>query len=84
MINAEDKRKLEILIDYKKRAAAEREAGGFVQFNLMLPYIAITCSNGDDYFFQGEEAENLIHEAENALDGDINIVDYLLVISQGW
>jgi hypothetical protein len=84
MISAKEKRVLEMIIDYKKRAEAEREAGGYVKVNLALPYVAVNCSNGDEYFFQGEEASNLIEEAENAFDGGLSITDYIMATSQSW
>jgi hypothetical protein len=75
---------LRIALDIKKRAEAEREAGGYVKICLSLPYVAVNCSNGDEYFFQGEEASNLIDEAEKALDGNCRIEDYILSQSQSW
>ena len=41
---------------------AERAAGGTIEINTGLPYVAITLSNGDEYFFQGEEADELLDE----------------------
>jgi hypothetical protein len=83
-ISEREKRTLLMVIDYRKRAEAEREAGGYVKINTGLPYVEVTCSNGDEYFFQGEEASQLIEEAENALDGGLSITDYIMATSQSW
>jgi hypothetical protein len=84
MLTENEKRTLAVVIDYKNRAEAERQAGGYVKVNLSLPYVAVTCSNGDEYFFQGEEASALIEEAENAFDGGLAITDYIMAVSQSW
>ena len=84
MLTVKEKRTLELVIDYKRRAEAEREAGGYIKINTGLPYIAVTCSNGDEYFFQGEEAAALIDEAENAFGGGLSITDYIMAASQSW
>jgi len=69
---------------FEARAAAERESGSTIEINERLPYVAVKYSNDDEYFFQGEEAENLINEAEAAFDGGINAEDYILAIGQSW
>ena len=84
MISAKDKKMLLAVIDYRKRAEAERQAGGYVRINLSLPCVAINCSNGDEYFFQGEEASELIAEARDAFDGGLSITDYILASSLSW
>ena len=79
-------RESEILLDYLKRAKAEREAGGKCEVSLYdLCYIAVTMSSGEEYFFQGEEADNLMGEYEDVpwLE-HIDIEDYLLAIAQNW
>jgi hypothetical protein len=84
MLDENVKREMMIRIDFERRAKAERESGGYVQINLNIPYIAITMSNGDEYYFQGDEAANLIAEAEKAFHGNIHLQDYLLATAQGW
>jgi len=68
---------------YNDRAQLERDNGSTVEINYALPYVAIDFSNGDSYFFQGEEASNLLNEiSEYQLEcSDGNI---LLAIAQNW
>jgi hypothetical protein len=73
------------VLDYKRRAHEERKAGGECEVNNSMSCVSITMSDGSEYFFQGEEAENLIKEYEDiewlwACD----IEDYFLSIAQGW
>ncbi len=56
-----------------------------VELNYRLPYVALNLPNGEEYFFQGEEASEILEEAVNA--GNKFCVapeDYLLYISQSW
>jgi len=66
--------------DYTMRANAERKAGTTIEINHSLPYVAIDFRDGSDYFFQGEEASNLLDEVPD----NINEEDYILAIAQGW
>ena len=65
---------------YEDRADAEREAGTTIEINSGLPYVAIEFTNGDEYFFQDEEADELLDEVPD----NINEEDYILAISQNW
>ncbi len=65
---------------YEQRAAAERKDGTTIEINNGIPYVAIEFPNGDEYFFQGEEADNLLNEVPE----NINEEDYLLAIAQNW
>ncbi len=76
----ESKLSSSILRDYEKRANAERNAGSTVEINHRLPYVAVTLSGGDEYFFQGEEASDLLDEVPD----NINEEDYILAVAQGW
>ena len=69
-----------MLTDYEGRAAAEREAGTTIEINTGIPYVAIDYADGDSYYFQGDEASNLLDEVPE----NINQEDYILAISQGW
>ena len=69
-----------MLVDYEGRAEAERQAGTKININTGIPYIGIDYANGDDYFFQGDEASKLLDEVPE----NISPEDYLLAISQGW
>jgi hypothetical protein len=62
--------------------------GQTIEVNNTLPYISIN-NNSDEYFFQGDEAENFINEynqhiENNVLHEDITIENWLLWLSQGW
>ena len=73
----------EISFDYILRAKAERSAGGKCEVNESLPYIALTMSDGSEYFFQGEEAEDMLKEYET-IDLSCSIEQWLLAIAQSW
>lgn len=66
--------------DYEKRAKAERRAGGKIEINYRLSYVAVTMSDGSEYFFQGQEASELLDDVPD----NINEEDFILAIAQGW
>lgn len=70
----------ELVKQLEERAAAERGAGGRVEINNRYGYVAVTMSDGGEYYFQGEEAEELLAEVPN----NINDGDYILAIAQNW
>ena len=48
-------------------------------------YIAIDCNNGDEYFFQNEEYENMLKGAEAMANKfEATVEDSLLYMAQGW
>lgn len=48
-------------------------------------YIAIDCNNGDEYFFQNEDFDNMLKEAELMAEKfDATVEDVLLYMAQGW
>jgi len=65
---------------YTKRAAAERDAGGSVEIDTMLPTISIKLSDGTDYFFQEWEADEML----NKIPGNVDKEDFLLAMAQNW
>lgn len=66
--------------DYTERANAERRAGGSIEINTRMPTVAITMSNGEEWFFQGEEATELLDEVPY----NMNEEDYILATAQDW
>ena len=70
----------EMLNNIKETVKAFYVAGGTIEINSSLPYVAIKQPNEEEYFFQGEEAENLLNEVPD----DINEEEYIIWISQGW
>lgn len=66
-------------------AAAERAAGGKIEINNRLPYVAVTMSYGSEYFFQDSEADDLLTKAEKAGEKfGVSEADYILWSAQGW
>lgn len=79
MTNQEMKQQIE------QSARFEVKAGATVEINNGLPYVALTMSNGDEYFFQGEEASELLDEHEaSAAKFDCSVEDSILHSAQGW
>lgn len=70
----------EMLADYEARAKAERDAGGFIEINSHIPYVSVQMSDGSEYFFQDQEASELLDEVPD----NISEEDYVFAIAQGW
>lgn len=64
-------------------ARAERAAGATIEINEALPYVALKMSDGSEYFFQGDEASDLLRENDHA-DLDCSVEDSILWSAQGW
>jgi len=77
-------KKSQISLDYKQRAKAEREAGGSVEVHSGGLYIAIKMSSEEEYFFQGEEADDLEKEYKEIEWLSCSLEEYLLAIAQNW
>ncbi len=74
----------EIAKDYETRAKAEKDAGGHAEVS-GLPSVAVTLSDGSEYFFQDEEAQSLIDEFQTSpLNELMWFVDYILASAQSW
>ena len=65
---------------YQLLADSEREEGGKVFIHFGIPYISLTTSAGQQYFFQGEEAQNLLDQCPE----EIHEQDYLLASAVDW
>jgi hypothetical protein len=74
----------QISFDYILRAKAERAEGGKCEVNHSLPYVAITMSDGSEYFMQGDEASEAIEEYESFDWLSCSIEDYFLAVAQNW
>ncbi len=56
-----------------------------VDINYALPYVGIVCPDGNEYFFQGEEAGNLLEEAVATSNKfNVSVEDVLIWKSQSW
>ena len=70
----------DLLAQYEDRAEKERAGGGSIEIDDMLSTIAITMSDGGEYFFQEHEAADLLSE----VPGNIHPEDFILAIAQNW
>jgi hypothetical protein len=51
-----------------------------IEINWGIPYVSI-----GEYFFQGEEASNLLEDAVNSSNKlNVNVEDVIIWMSQGW
>jgi hypothetical protein len=74
-----------IIKDYQERATAERAAGTRIEINTGLPYISIEYTNGENWFFQEHEAQQMLDEIpEWIVDMGLSKEDYILAMAQGW
>jgi hypothetical protein len=56
-----------------------------IEINYGLPYVGVNCNDGSEYFFQGEEASQLLEEA--TLMGNkfnVTIEDSIIYMAQSW
>lgn len=70
----------DLVAQLEKRAEDERSAGGSIDINDMLPTVGVEMSDGSEYFFQGEEADDLLSE----VPGNMHPEDFILAIAQNW
>jgi hypothetical protein len=55
-----------------------------IDINYDIPYVSV-CSGEDTYFFQGEEAGNLIEEATNTSNKfNVSVEDAIIWQAQSW
>lgn len=66
--------------DYEDRAEAERRAGGSIEIDTRLPTVAITLSDGSEFFFQEREASDLL----DTVPYNVNEEDFLLATAPNW
>ena len=65
---------------FEKQAESERKRGGRVLINHVMPYVSVTLSNTDSFFFQGKEAFDLIDETPV----NMRTEDFILAMAIGW
>lgn len=71
--------------DYEIRANSERRSGGSTDHNPSVGYIAITRSDGEEYFFQESDYDSLEKEYnEDPTSDHIAFEDWALAMSQSW
>lgn len=60
------------------------EGSSIIEINYILPYVAVN-SYDSEYFFQGEEAANLLEEATNTSNKfNVSVENVIIWQSQGW
>lgn len=74
----ENKLPKKMVKDYENRAKEERKAGGKIEINYKLPYVAIEMSDGSEYFFQEHEASELLDDVPENIDPE----DFILAQAQ--
>jgi hypothetical protein len=70
----------ELIKQIEETARHCRGEGQTVEINHGLPYVAVERGEDDTYFFQGEEASDLLDDIPDW----INEEDFILWSSQGW
>ena len=56
-----------------------------IDINTSLPYVGINLPGGEEYFFQEQEASELLEEAEKTAETfDVTTEEALIWMSQGW
>lgn len=70
----------ELIEQIESTAKYCRSEGQYVEINWSLPYVAVYRGPDDEYFFQGEEASDLLDECPDYVSEE----DYILWSSQGW
>lgn len=70
---------------YENRAESERRAGGSTDHNPSVGYIAITRSDGEEYFFQDSDYDSLEKDyKKDPTSEHIDFEDWALAMSQNW
>lgn len=69
----------------ERSAKFELAAGASIEINTGLPFVALTMSDGSEYFFQGQEADELLDEHNASADKfDTTVESSILHSAQGW
>ena len=66
--------------DLQIRHDAEVAAGGHIEIEHGLPSVAVTMSDGSEYFFQEYEASELLDSVPDYVNEKV----YILAMAQGW
>lgn len=75
--------KPEILRDIQLHAQAQRDNGASVVIDYSLLTVTVELANGGEFFFQGEEASELLSDTEH-VDPRVTAEDMILWLAQGW
>jgi hypothetical protein len=66
--------------DLTARHDAELAAGGAIIINHSLPTVSIFLSDNNSFFFQGDEAAELLETVPDFVNEEV----FLLAMAQGW
>lgn len=68
--------------EFKK---AMPEGKQLVEINWSLPYLAVNLPDGKEYFFQGQEASEMLQKCvETSNMYNVGVEDTILFLSQSW
>lgn len=68
-----------------RTAIAAQAENQYVDINPILPTVLIHRDENDEYFFQEQEASNLLDEAQTACNKfSVTLKEWLLYAAQGW
>lgn len=71
----------ELIDEIEQTARRERSIGSFVTIKESIPFVIVRIApHGNEWFFQGEEATDLIDSVPKWINAD----DYILWLSVGW
>ena len=65
---------------YENRAKNEIEGGTIIEINANLPYISITSANGENWYFDNNDAQKLL----DGVPKNIDVETFILATSQNW
>lgn len=76
----------EVHFDIKRTAVRCMTHGWNVEINRAAPYIRVEGpGEGQDHWFQGDEAVDMLKEADTGADKfDVQAHEYLIWVAQGW
>ena len=87
MTNKEMKQQILTVAKAARKSVKETAPTGtkIIDINYGLPYVAVVCPDGSEYFFQGQEASELLNEAKNTVDKfSVSVEDAIIWQSQSW
>lgn len=71
--------------DIERSARAEENAGTTIEIDYRLPFVHIEYEDGKEYYFQGQEASELLETHERAASKfGVSVTDSILHSAQGW
>ena len=72
----------QLISQVTQRANDAKNAGAKVNIQENMPSLSVTLPNGEEYFFQGEEAESMLADVPSIFSHLKE--EYFLATSQNW